>query len=81
MLQRKIYACSIQEVVALENGIRQRVLDKCVEETYIVFYKWFPYEIVKYICTLNYPMAVVAYRVKGTQNSYDIEFVNRSKLS
>ena len=80
MLQRKIYACSIQEVVALENGIRQRVLDKCVEETYIVFYNWFPYEIVEHICTLNYPMAVVAYRVKGTQNNYDIEFVNRSKL-
>ena len=78
MLQRKTYACSIHEVVALENGIRQRVLDKCVEETYIVFYKWFPFEIVQNICAINYPMAVVAYRVRGTQNNYDIEYNKKS---
>lgn len=71
--ETKIYACSVQEVVALENGIRQRVLSKIEEGVYVVFYKWFPPEIVKHICRFNMPMAIVAHKSKN-KNQYELEY-------
>ena len=68
----KQYDCSIHEVVALENGVRQRVLQRLIKETYFIFYKWLPPEIVTFICKFNMPMAVVAYKV--TSNQFKIEY-------
>lgn len=77
-MKRCLYPNScIHEVVVLENILRERVRCGVFAELTVVLHRILPTDVIRYICSIAYPMARSAHRSIG-EGVFMIEYTNDS---